>query len=36
MIDCSKTENYYNEKARMTKAFESGFCKIRYSMQKWV
>lgn len=29
MIDCSKTKNYLSEKNRMTKAFESGFCKIR-------
>lgn len=29
MIDCSKTENYFAEKLRMTKAYESGFCRIR-------
>lgn len=29
MNDCSKTEIYLSEKARMTKACESGFCRIR-------
>lgn len=29
MIDCSKAENYMAEKTRMTKAFESGICRIR-------
>lgn len=30
MIDCTKTENYFAEKARMTRATESkyGICKI--------
>lgn len=29
MIDCSKTEFYMTEKNRMTKAYESGVCRIR-------
>lgn len=29
MIDCSKIELYMTEKNRMTKAYESGFCRIR-------
>lgn len=29
IIDCTKTINYLNEKLRMTKAYESGFCRIR-------
>lgn len=29
MIDCSKTEIYLSEKARMTKASELGVCRIR-------
>ena len=28
MIDCSKAKNYLNEKNRMTKACENGFCFI--------
>lgn len=28
MIDCSKTENYFNEKLRITKRTKSGICKI--------
>ena len=28
MIDCSKTENYLNEKARMTKKDKLGRCKL--------
>lgn len=28
MIDCSKTENYFNEKLRITKSTKSGICKI--------
>lgn len=29
MIDCSKTENYMHEKARMTKSVVNGVCHIR-------
>lgn len=29
MIDCSKTENYFNEKARMTKSVVNGVCHIQ-------
>lgn len=28
MIDCSKTENYFAEKRRMTKRAENGLCKL--------
>lgn len=28
MIDCSKTENYFNEKLRMTKRAKNGLCKL--------
>lgn len=28
MIDCSKTENYFAEKVRMTKRAENGLCKL--------
>lgn len=28
MIDCSKTENYFNEKLRMTKRSANGLCKL--------
>ena len=28
MIDCSKTENYFAEKLRMTKRAENGLCKL--------
>lgn len=28
MIDCSKTENYFAEKARMTRGAEDGICKL--------
>lgn len=28
MIDCSKTENYFAEKARMTKRVKNGLCKL--------
>lgn len=28
MIDCSKTENYFTEKRRMTKRAENGLCKL--------
>lgn len=28
MVDCSKTENYLNEKARMTKSLINGLCRI--------
>lgn len=28
MIDCSKTENYFAEKRRMTKRAEKGLCKL--------
>ena len=28
MIDCSKTENYFNEKSRMTKRSANGLCKL--------
>lgn len=31
MIDCSKTENYFNEKLRMTKRTKNGLCKIKCS-----
>lgn len=31
MIDCSKTENYFVEKRRMTKRTEKGLCKLRCS-----
>lgn len=31
MIDCSKAENYFNEKARMTKRTKNGLCKIKCS-----
>lgn len=31
MIDCSKTENYFAEKLRMTKRAKSGICKIKCS-----
>nr|DAH05017.1 MAG TPA: hypothetical protein [Caudoviricetes sp.] len=31
MIDCSKTENYLNEKARMTKKDKLGRCKLHIS-----
>lgn len=31
MIDCSKTENYFAEKARMTKRTSGGTCKINCS-----
>lgn len=28
MIDCSKTENYFAEKRRMTKRAKNGLCKL--------
>lgn len=28
MIDCTKTENYFNEKSRMTKRKKNGVCEI--------
>lgn len=31
MIDCSRTENYFKEKARMTKRTKNGLCKIKCS-----
>lgn len=31
MIDCSKTENYFNEKLRMTKRTKNGICKTKCS-----
>jgi hypothetical protein len=31
MIDCSKTENYFNEKLRMTKRTKNGLCEIKCS-----
>lgn len=31
MIDCSKTENYFAEKLRMTKRTKTGLCKIKCS-----
>lgn len=31
MIDCSKTENYFAEKRRMTKRTEGGICKLKCS-----
>lgn len=31
MIDCSKTENYFAEKRRMTKRAEKGLCKLSCS-----
>jgi hypothetical protein len=31
MIDCSKTENYFAEKRRMTKITEGGICKLKCS-----
>ena len=31
MIDCSKTQNYFNEKLRMTKRTKNGLCKIKCS-----
>lgn len=31
MIDCSKTENYFAEKVRMTKRAENGLCKLSCS-----
>lgn len=31
MIDCSKTENYFAEKARMTKRTKNGLCKTKCS-----
>lgn len=31
MIDCSKTENYFAEKRRMTKRIKNGLCKIKCS-----
>lgn len=31
MIDCSKTENYFVEKRRMTKRAEKGLCKLSCS-----
>lgn len=31
MIDCSKTENYFAEKLRMTKRTKNGLCKIKCS-----
>nr|UWI13471.1 MAG: hypothetical protein [Bacteriophage sp.] len=31
MIDCSKTENYFNEKLRMTKKTKKGLCKTKCS-----
>lgn len=31
MIDCSKTENYFAEKRRMTKGAENGLCKLKCS-----
>lgn len=29
MIDCTKTENYFNEKSRMTKRKKNGVCEIK-------
>lgn len=29
MIDCSRTENYFKEKARMTKKRKYGVCKLK-------
>lgn len=29
MIDCTKTENYFNEKLRMTKRKKNGVCEIK-------
>lgn len=31
MIDCSKTQNYFTEKLRMTKRTKNGLCKIKCS-----
>ncbi|RGI76137.1 hypothetical protein DXD83_10780 [Ruminococcus bromii] len=31
MIDCSKTENYFNEKLKMTKRTKNGLCEIKCS-----
>lgn len=31
MIDCSRTENYFAEKQRMTKRTKNGLCKIKCS-----
>lgn len=31
MIDCSKTENYFAEKRRMTKEQQDGVCKLKCS-----
>lgn len=31
MIDCSKTQNYFIEKLRMTKRTKNGLCKIKCS-----
>lgn len=31
MIDCSKTENYFNEKLRMTKRTKNGLCENKCS-----
>lgn len=31
MIDCSKAENYFNEKLKMTKRTKNGLCEIKCS-----